>query len=284
MRTFRSRQGLDLVGDEAGDPENPAVVFFHGGCDHCRNWDWVAARLRDRYRIIAPDLRGHGDSAWSPDGNYTTLAYIYDLAQLIQGQRLAPVPIIAHSLGAHIASRYAGTYPENVARLVAIEGLGLAPAKMREREALPLAERTKLWVDQNRQLAGRQSRRYATIEDALTRMQAANKHLSPAQARHLTERGIIQNEDGTLSWKFDNYVRVFTSPQEATLAEMESLWARITCPTLLVHGQESWASNPAEDGRAAHFPNARVVSFAGAGHWVHHDRLDAFMAEVEAFL
>ena len=52
------------------------------------------------------------------------------------------------------------------------------------------------------------------------------------------------------------------------------LWGRITCPTLLVYGKESWASNPEEDGRIKHFKTAKVVSVEGAGHWVHHDRLD----------
>ena len=79
-------------------------------------------------------------------------------------------------------------------------------------------------------------------------------------------------------------MRVYTSPSEASLAELEDLWSRIACPTLLIHGAESWASNPAEDGRAAHFPDARVISIEGAGHWVHHDRLDAFMAAIDPFL
>jgi pimeloyl-ACP methyl ester carboxylesterase len=69
-------------------------------------------------------------------------------------------------------------------------------------------------------------------------------------------------------------------------ANVEELWSRITCPTLLIYGKESWASNPAEDGRLRHFANglAQVVSFERAGHWVHHDRLEAFMATVQPFL
>ena len=55
---------------------------------------------------------------------------------------------------------------------------------------------------------------------------------------------------------------------------MQELWANITCPMLFVNGKESWASNPAEDGRMQHFKNARVVVFEGAGHWVHHDQTD----------
>jgi len=96
----------------------------HGGQDHCRNWDWVAQDLKRDYHIIAPDLRGHGDSAYSPSGDYGLGAYVYDLAQLIHQQGLAPVRMIAHSLGGNIALRYAGVYPETVSKLVAIEGMG----------------------------------------------------------------------------------------------------------------------------------------------------------------
>ena len=114
-------------------------------------------------------------------------------------------------------------------------------------------------------------------------MQEQNKHLSPAQARHLTEQGVIQNEDGTYSWKFDNYVRSF-SPADFSPEDQQALWANINCPVLLVNGKESWASNPQADGRAAHFKDVRVVEFERAGHWVHHDRLEGFLAEVRAFL
>ena len=118
-------------------------------------------------------------------------------------------------------------------------------------------------IDEQRGLSGRLPRRYATVEDAWKRMQEENKHLSPEQARHLTQHGVNQNEDGTYSWKFDNYVRSWP-PYDMTYAEVEELWARISCPTLLVYGKESWASNPAEDGRARHFRNAEVVTVEGA--------------------
>jgi len=139
------------------------------------------------------------------------------------------------------------------------------------------------WVGEQRKLSGRLPRRYPTIEDAFKRMQEENKHLSAEQARHLTEQGVNQNEDGTYSWKFDNYVRV-NPPYDMTYAAIESLWAQIVCPTLLVYGKESWASNPEEDGRIRHFGDARVVSFEGAGHWVHHDRLDGFLELLRGFL
>jgi pimeloyl-ACP methyl ester carboxylesterase len=278
---FSQRLRLHYV--DWGNPGAPPLVLLHGGRDHCRNWDWVAQRLKRDWHIIAPDLRGHGDSQWSADGNYTMAPYVYDLAQLVHQQELAPVTIVAHSLGGNIAIRYAGIYPEKVRKLVAIEGLGPSPKVLAERMGRGIAERMQRWIDEKRGLAGRLPRRYASIEDAFRRMQEENKHLSPEQARHLTQHGVNQNEDGTYSWKFDNHVRAWP-PYDMTQAEVEALWSRITCPTLLVYGKESWASNPLEDGRAAHFRTAEVVLFERAGHWVHHDRLDAFMDRVEAFL
>jgi pimeloyl-ACP methyl ester carboxylesterase len=78
-------------------------------------------------------------------------------------------------------------------------------------------------------------------------------------------------------------VRVF-APYDIPEPEVERLWSEITCPTLLVQGRESWASNPEEDGRVRHFLNARVAAFDKAGHWVHHDQLEAFLATVGEFL
>src|SRR6185437_8531430 len=122
---FSQRLRLHYV--DWGNPSAPPLILLHGGRDHCRNWDWVAAALRSNYHIIAPDLRGHGDSAWSASGHYTMASYIYDLAQLIHQQELAPVGVVAHSLGGNIALRYAGIYPEAVSRLVVIEGIGPPP-------------------------------------------------------------------------------------------------------------------------------------------------------------
>ena len=278
---FSQRLRLHYV--DWGNPTAPPLLLVHGGRDHCRNWDWVASRLRDRWHVIAPDLRGHGDSQWSAEGSYRMDSYIYDLAQLIHQQKLAPVTIIAHSLGGNIAIRYTGLYPDSVRGLVAIEGLGASPKLMLERAKLTLDARLRLWIDEQRDLAGRLPRRYPSIEDAFKRMQDENKHLSPMQARHLTEHGVNQNEDGTFSWKFDNYVRSWPAYDMAN-AEVEQLWVRISCPTLLVYGNESGASNPSVDGRAKHFQNATVESIDGAGHWVHHDQFEIFMKLSSEFI
>src|SRR5262249_27921703 len=204
---FSQRLRLHYV--DWGNPTAPPLLLVHGGRDHCRNWDWVAQRLRADWHIIAPDLRGHGDSQWSQDGNYTMAGYIYDLAQLVHQQELAPVSILAHSLGGNITLRYAGIYPEQVKKLIAIEGLGPSPRMLESEARKTLDQRMRSWVEVQRGLSGRLPRKYPSIEDAFKRMQEENQHLSPEQARHLTQHGVNQNEDGTYSWKFDNYMRAW---------------------------------------------------------------------------
>jgi pimeloyl-ACP methyl ester carboxylesterase len=276
-------QRLKLRYVDWGNPDAPPLILLHGGRDHSRSWDWAAERLRDRWHVIAPDLRGHGDSDWSPDGDYGVMANLYDLAQLIHQLKLAPVTIVAHSYGGNIALRYAGTYPENVRKLVAIEGLGPSPKMLAERLAKPIGARIRTWIEEKRKSSGRTPRRYATLDEAYQRMKEENHHLSDEQARHLTIHGVSQNEDGTYSWKFDNYMRVFP-PFDLAQEDVAALWGAIACPTLLMYGADSWASNPGTDGRLTHFRNARVMTFQNAGHWLHHDQFEPFMQALEDFL
>lgn len=276
-------QRLRLNYVDWGNSDAPPLLLVHGGRDHARSWDWVAEELRNDWHIIAPDLRGHGDSSWSPDGSYEMSAFVYDMAQLIHQLGLAPVSIIAHSMGGNIATRYAGIFPENVRKLVNIEGLGLSPKMQAERDAIGIQKRFRQWIEDKRNAAGRTPKRYPTIEAAYDRMKAENSYLTDEQARHLTVHGISRNEDGTWSWKFDNYLNIwaiFDMPREDLL----SIWQSITCPMLLLYGEKSWASNPEKDGRIEHFPTAKVVEYENAGHWLHHDQFDRFMADVKAFL
>lgn len=277
-------QRLRLHYADWGNHGAPLLLLVHGGRDHCRSWDWAAHELRADWHVVAPDLRGHGDSDWSPEGAYEGSPLVYDLAQLIHQLGETPVTIVAHSLGGNIALRYAGLYPEKVRKLVAIEGLGPSPKMLAERQAVPAAEHFRTWIERKRAAASRLPKRYASLDEALARMRAENGFLSEAQARHLTIHGVKRNEDGSWSWKFDNYLHVWPFLDIAQ-ADLEKLWGAISCPTLLMYGAKSWASNPGRDGRLRHFgPNARVVEFEEAGHWLHHDQFERFMAELRAFL
>ena len=276
-------QRLRLHYVDWGNPDAPPLILQHGGRDHCRSWDWVAEELAKDWHVIAPDLRGHGDSAWAPDGNYEINAFVYDFAQLVHTLGHDQVTIVAHSLGGNVATRFTGLYPEKVRKFVNIEGLGPSPKTRAEREAAGYANRFRGWIEKRRAAAGRIPRRYPTIEAAYARMKEENAFLTDEQARHLTIHGASRNEDGTWSWKFDPYLNVWPfedTPQELT----EELWRAITCPMLLLYGENSWASNPDLDGRMKNFRDARVIEFENAGHWLHHDQFDRFMAEIRAFL
>ena len=255
-------QRLRLHYVDWGNPDAPPLLLVHGGRDHCRNWDWVAQALRRDWHIICPDLRGHGDSQWSPDGNYSMSAYIYDLAQLIHQQNLAPVTIVAHSLGGNICLRYTGIYPDKVRKLVAIEGLGPSPKMIAERGNKPMAERMRDWIDEQRKLSGRLPRRYPTIEDAFKRMQEENKHLS-RRAGAAPHRSRASTRTRTAPTAGSSTTTCAPGPalRHELSPTIEQLWTRIACPTLLVYGKESWASNPEKDGRLEHFKTAKVVEF-----------------------
>ena len=278
---FSQRLRLHYV--DWGNQDAPTLLMVHGGRDHCRNWDWVADELRHDYHIIAPDLRGHGDSQWMLGGSYTIIDYVYDIAQLLHQTSAVPATVMGHSLGGSISLLYSGIYPENVTKLISIEGMGPPPGMLEKYGETAPHARLEAWVGNLRQLSSRMPKRYASLEEAFQRMQTENPHLSEDQARHLTVHGSNQNEDGSYSWKFDNYVRAF-APIGLSPEESWKIYARIKSPTLLIHGTESWASNPQEDGRAKVFDNSTVAGIDGAGHWVHHDQLQQFLEVVKEFL
>jgi pimeloyl-ACP methyl ester carboxylesterase len=276
-------QRLKLHYADWGNPDAPTLILQHGGRDHCRSWDWVAQELRKDWHIIAPDLRGHGDSAWSPDGDYTMQACVYDFAQLVHSLGKDHVTILAHSLGGSIATYFTGLYPDKVSKFISIEGIGPSAAQISARDATPYPERMREWIDNKRKAAGRIPRRYPNIEAAYARMKEENSFLTDAQARHLTIHGISRNEDGSYSWKFDNYLNVW-SVSDFSQDVVHELWRAITCPMLMFYGTESFATNPERDGRMQYFNTARVIEYEKAGHWLHHDQFDRFMGDAKAFL
>ncbi len=270
-------------GRPQGGEDKPTLVLVHGGRDHARNWDWTAEALRDDYHVIAMDHRGHGDSEWVSDGNYNSNDMVYDLAQLIHQLGVGPVRIVSHSMGGNVALRYTGMFPDMVTKLVAIEGLGPSPEWKAKQREVPYPERMAEWITKKRKAAGRTPRKYESIEAAFARMIEENSYLTEDQARHLTIHGVNRNEDGTYSWKFDPHLNVW-GVEDVADEFMEAVWGAITCPTLLLYGADSWASNPEKDGRAAHFNTAQVIEFEKAGHWLHHDQFDKFIRTLRDFL
>ena len=134
-------QRLRLAYWEWGEANAPPLVLLHGKRDHARSLDRLAAAFRDDYRVITPDLRGHGDSDWAVGGYYGMSEHIADLLALIDliGR---PVDIVGHSFGSRIALYAAGAFPERVNSVVAIEATvnfafrGLSRRPLSEPEAL----------------------------------------------------------------------------------------------------------------------------------------------------
>jgi pimeloyl-ACP methyl ester carboxylesterase len=280
---FYKSQRLRLHYADWGNAAATPLILVHGARDHCRSWDAVARALRGEWHVMAPDLRGHGDSAWCNDGNYSMAAYVCDLAEFVRAQAPRPVNIVGHSLGGNIALRLAGLYPQELRRLVVMEGLGAAPHLRAAHEALDFGEGMRRWIEQKRRHASAQRRVYASVADATLRLRLANPRLSPEQALELTVHGVTEIPNGGYSWKYDEHVRL-DLPPDLTAAQQQELWGRISCPTMLVYGDSSWASNPALDGRAAYFKDSIVTVFEAAGHWMHHDCLHEFVNAVRRFL
>lgn len=276
---FYQSQGLRLHYADWGNEQAPPLILIHGGRDHCRSWDLIARSLQPHFHVLAPDLRGHGDSDWTKGGSYTLTEYVYDLSRLVQGTTAQKVTLVGHSMGGMVALIYAGTFPDRVAALVVLDGVTVLPNETRP----PVHERIAHWLGQLDALEARKPRRYRTIEEAAAQMRAHNKRLSPELAQHLAAFGVRRNADDTWSWKFDPYQRA-RAPQRLWPEDHVALWSRITCPTLLLHAGESFLPSSKAAGLEKHFQRARAETIIGAGHWLHHEKPDEVLAAIRAFL
>jgi pimeloyl-ACP methyl ester carboxylesterase len=179
-------------------------------------------------------------------------------------------------MGGAISLLYTGAYPETVKKLAVIEGIIMSPRSSRSGAARRCASACRTGSNSCTTCRARPAQIQVAGRGA-ERMRSENPFLSPEQARHLTIHGVNQNEDGTFSWKFDNYVRAF-APYGFSAAEITSSGREISCPTLLIHGADSWMSTPQNNGALEFFANAETATIEKAGHWVHHDRLREFLA------
>ncbi len=267
-----------------GQDARPPLVLVHGGLDHARNWDWVARVLCADYHVYAFDLRGHGNSAWAPGALYSMAEHVLDLSVFIDIVRSihgnVPVRLIGHSLGGMIVLHYTGLYPDRVSHVISIEGLGFPPGHRVHGAA---SERLLRWIEGVRGLETRTAKAYPNLDAAVARMQEANPRLSDEVARHLTLHGTNWNSDGSITWKFDNYLRAF-APYGHDLEETSEIFSGIRCPALLFWGLESFAPLPDDDPRLLAIAGHRLLKVPDAGHWLHHDQLDLFVRESAAFL
>jgi pimeloyl-ACP methyl ester carboxylesterase len=175
-------------GDADADGQAPALVLLHGAMGHTRKWDRFAGEMADRFRVLALDWRGHGESAWSDD--YTQPRMEEDLHAFLQHLALRHVAVLGESMGGIIGYLYTARHPGMVDRLV-IGDVGPDAVRI---AATPQA------------LAGLRAsaeERFAHPEDALPNAIAANPRQPAEDVRHKTLANLVQRDDGTWGWRYD---------------------------------------------------------------------------------
>lgn len=272
-------QGLRLHYVDWGNEDAPPLLLVHGGRDHCRSWDRIARALQPHFHILAPDLRGHGDSDWTRGGAYSLTEYVYDIARLAQLVADAPLTLIGHSMGGMVSLVFTGAFPDRVARLIVLDGVTVLPGAKRA----PAHERIAKYVSQLGEIEGREPHVYGSVEEAAARMVGRNDRLAPELALHLATHGVRRRPDGGFVWKFDPYQRAM-APHRLWAEDHVELWSRISCPTLLLGAEKSFLDDEKRAGLAKLFPQAHAQTIAGAGHWLHHDKPDEVLASISEFL
>ncbi len=267
-----------LRGDSAALP----LVLVHGMRDHARSWDWVGAALARDWFVIAPDLRGHGDSDHAGSCGYGIAAFVLDLARLVDSLALERIALVGHSLGGAIALRFAAAFPDRVRALCLIEGLELPNVREQRRAPRPYPEQLRGWFQEENERQQRAPRVYASVGEATARMAEQYPALAPEIVAHVAEHGLRADPAGGWRWKYDNAAR-FRAPDDADGGDLDAVLAAVACPTLLLYGEDSWIPVPPAE-RLARLRDHRVVKLDGASHWLHHQLRTAFLASLRSFL
>lgn len=271
--------GVTLAADVFGESAAPPVLLFHGGGQTRHSWRTTAEVLAGRgMRAVTVDLRGHGESDWAPDGDYSIDAFTSDLVALIP-QIGAPPALVGASLGGMAAMVAVGESPRPLATALVL--VDVAP-----RIEMAGAERIGNFMRQHVEDG------FASLEEAAAAVAAYN----PLRPRPPDPAGLEKNlrrrHDGRWIWHWDpSFIQPPMGGVDETRAtlmdtyRLEAAARAVDVPALLVRGRMSDLLS--EEG-ARHFcrlvPQAEFVDVAGAGHMVAGDRNDAFNDAVVSFL
>ena len=239
-----------------GTQGKPVVVFLHGNAQQCHSWDFISLALCDSYHVLAPDARGHGDSDWAPDGDYSADAYQRDLAGFVNALGLDQFILVGHSMGGRTSYVYTSTFIEKVKALVIVDS---GPRAMLQ--GISRMDRFKQLPDQ-----------LDTYEEFAQRVQEYTGrplHQVMGSLKHT----IRQLPDGKWSWKYDKLLR--TPGGIPPPWPPEKLWAcleKITCPTFILRGAESDVfAQETLDRMLEIIPESTSVTIPRAGHLVAGD-------------
>jgi len=261
---------LDWGGDDL-----PPVVLLHGGRLTAHTWDMAALLLRQRYRLIALDQRGHGDSGWTPEDQLERdngELMLEDTRQFVEHLGFARIALVGMSMGGMNAIRYAARHSE---RLWALGIVDVAPETMREGE---------VEMSQFAQATETLER----FEDFVDRARHFMPHRPEAHLRYSLTHSLKRTPRG-YTWKQDHRPRPSAQPSPEQRAERrEELWRdvrAIRTPTLLFRGAESKIlAHDTAERMVKSMSDARLVVIPRATHNVHSDNPVDFARELESFL
>jgi pimeloyl-ACP methyl ester carboxylesterase len=250
--------------------------------DMSASFQFLVDALADTRRIYAPDWRGFGSSAWSGADSYWFPDYLADLdALLMHLIGTAPALLVGHSMGGNVASLFAGIRPERVAKLVNLEGFGLAASQAEDAPG-----RYARWLTQLSDPPA--FREYANFAQLAERLHAQNPRLPLSRAEFLAHHW-GKEEGGRVVIRSDPAHKK-VNPVGYRLDEAKACWRKIAAPVLWVTGAET--STPARLGitaedlasRKACFHRLAEITLVDSGHMLHHDQPERLAAALESFL
>jgi pimeloyl-ACP methyl ester carboxylesterase len=264
-------------------PGAPSMLLLHGWMDVSASFQFLVDALRSDWDVYAPDWRGYGLTSWGKSGCYWFPDYLADLEALLDKlQPGTPANLVGHSLGGNVAALYAGARPARVAKLVNLEGFGMAPT-----QAEQAPKRYSRWLDELREPP--RLRPYRDFQELSERLQQGNKRLTRARAEYLARHWGRETEQGEVVLRGDPAHKI-VNPVLYRYEEARACWGQVTAPVLWVDAQESdlmkrlgFTANEYAERRGA-FRNLRHATVADAGHMLHHDQPEAVARLIEEFL
>ena len=254
-----------------GNRDRPTIVFLHGGALNAHTWDLCCLALRDDFHCVALDQRGHGDSDWAHDADYSIGASLADTKGVVDHLGLDKFILVGMSLGAINSLAFATAHPERLSHLVIID----AGPEMRR----PGSSRIRDFVNEVQETV--------TVEAIIEKALKFNPRRDPQILRRSLMHNLRQQEDGSWRWKYDRsrFQRLDHEVHRAERAGLADGLAAIACPTLVVRGGESDVFHEEDAVRLAdRLPHGRHVTIPRAGHTVQGDNPKDLVAELRRFL
>lgn len=262
-----SINGLRLHYLEWGGAALPPVVLLHGGSAHAHWWDVFAAAIAGSYRVLALDLRGHGDSEHPDPPAYRIDDYARDLTAFVEALALPRFALIGHSLGAMVATAFAGQAAQRLRALVVVDSqLRITTAGARYMVRLRNFPQP---IYRDHQQAVRRFRLLPTRTEATAQT-----------LQHVAAYGVRQLDDDRWTLKFDREAMAHNEAQD-----LVPTLGRLTCPILIVRGVHSTLLPPAAlTVLQSAAPQAQIAEIPAAHHHVMLDNPAAFESAVRRFL